>query len=111
MDELTEATSEFLKLLSDPYKLEIIKFLKLGEQTSKEIEVALDISQSYTSQLLKQLQKSNVIFHKREGSIKKYFIKNTNIFRVISSINSIVIELHKDKFQRLINTDNIEKLK
>ncbi|MFW9823639.1 MAG: ArsR/SmtB family transcription factor [Candidatus Thorarchaeota archaeon] len=111
MDELTEATSEFLKLLSDPYKLEIIKFLKLGEKTSKEIEVALDISQSYTSQLLKQLQKSNVIFHKREGSIKKYFINNKNIFRVISSINSIVIELHKDKFHRLINTDNIEKLK
>ncbi|MFX1329660.1 MAG: ArsR/SmtB family transcription factor, partial [Promethearchaeota archaeon] len=56
MDELTEVTSEFLKLLSDPYKLEIIKFLKSSEKTSKEIEEALNISQSYTSQLLKQLQ-------------------------------------------------------
>ncbi|MFX1322824.1 MAG: ArsR/SmtB family transcription factor [Promethearchaeota archaeon] len=111
MDELTEASSEFLKLLSDPYKLEIIKFLKNGEKTSKEIEDVLNISQSYTSQLLKQLQKANIIFHKRNGSIKQYFIKSYNIFRLISAINSIVIELRKDKFQRLIDSDNIEKLK
>ncbi|MFX1567790.1 MAG: ArsR/SmtB family transcription factor [Promethearchaeota archaeon] len=111
MDELTEAASEFLKLLSDPYKLEIIKLLKIGEKTSKEIEEALNISQSYTSQLLKQLQDANIIFYKREGSIKIYFIKSYNIYRVISTINSIVIELHKEKFQRLIDSDNIEKLK
>lgn len=111
MDELTEATSEFLNLISDPYKLAIIKFLKVGEKTSKEIEEFLDISQSYTSQLLKQLQTANIIFHKRTGTIKKYFIKNNNIFRVISAINSYVIELYKDKFQKLINSDNIEKLK
>ncbi|MFW9942399.1 MAG: ArsR/SmtB family transcription factor [Candidatus Thorarchaeota archaeon] len=111
MDELTEATSEFLKLLSDPYKLEIIKFLKEGQKTSKEIEESLEISQSYTSQLLKQLQTANVIFYKKRGSIKKYYVKNNNIFRVISAINSFVIELHKDKFQRLIDSDNIEKLR
>ncbi|MFX1502551.1 MAG: ArsR/SmtB family transcription factor [Promethearchaeota archaeon] len=111
MNELTQATSEFLKLLSDPYKLEIIKFLKNGEKTSKEIEDALNISQSYTSQLLKQLGKANIISHKRDGSIKYYFIKTFNIFRVISAVNSIVIELHKNKIQRLIDSDNIEKLK
>lgn len=111
MDELTIVTSDFLKLLSDPFKLEIIKYLKNGEKTSKEIEEALNISQSYTSQQLKQLQKANIIFHKRTGNIKKYFIKRNNIFRVISAINSFVIELHKDKFQKLIDSDNIEKLK
>ncbi|MFW9902242.1 MAG: ArsR/SmtB family transcription factor [Candidatus Thorarchaeota archaeon] len=111
MDELTEATSEFLKLLSDPYKLEIIKLLKIGEKTSKDIEEALNISQSYTSQLLKQLQDANITSYKREGIIKIYYIKSHNIYRVISAINSMVIELHKDKFQRLIDSDNIEKLK
>ena len=111
MDELTEATSEFLKLLSDPFKLEIIKYLKNSGKTSKEIEEALNISQSYTSQQLKQLQKANLLFHKRTGNIKKYFIKSNNIFRVISAINSLVIELQKEKFQKLIYSDNIEKLK
>ncbi|MFX0020092.1 MAG: ArsR/SmtB family transcription factor [Promethearchaeota archaeon] len=111
MDELTEATSEFLKLLSDPFKLEIIKYLKNSEKTSKEIEEALSISQSYTSQQLKQLRRANIILYKRIGSIKKYFIKSNNIFRVISAINSFVIELHKNKFQKLIDSDNIEKLK
>ncbi|MFX1573657.1 MAG: ArsR/SmtB family transcription factor [Promethearchaeota archaeon] len=111
MDDLTEAASEFLKILSDPYKLEIIKYLKNGEKTSKEIEDSLQISQSYTSQQLKQLQKTGIILYKRNGSIKKYFIKNYNIFRVISAINSFVIELHKKKFQKLVTSDNIEKLK
>ncbi|MFX1313288.1 MAG: ArsR/SmtB family transcription factor [Promethearchaeota archaeon] len=111
MDDLTKTTSDFLKLLSDPFKLEIIKFLKNDAKTSKEIEKALNISQSYTSQQLKQLQKADLISHNRTGSIKKYFVKSYNIFRVISAINSFVIELHKNKFQKLIHSDNLEKLK
>ncbi|MDX1798837.1 MAG: ArsR family transcriptional regulator [Candidatus Lokiarchaeia archaeon] len=111
MDVLTEETSEFLKLLSDPFKLKIIKYLKNGEKTSKDIEEFLDISQSYSSQLLNQLQKANIISNTREGSLKNYFIKNINIFRVISAINSFVIELHKHRFQNLVESDNIEKLK
>ncbi len=111
MDELTEATAEFSKLLSDPFKLEIIKYLKNGERTSKEIENALDISQSYASQQLNQLSKASIINYKRSGNIKKYFIRNHNIFRVISAINSFVIELHKRKFHKLVDSDNIEKLK
>ncbi|MFW9827889.1 MAG: ArsR family transcriptional regulator [Candidatus Thorarchaeota archaeon] len=111
MDVLTEETSEFLKILSDPFKLEIIKYLKNSEKTSKEIEEYLNISQSYSSQLLSQLQKANIITYKRDGNFKNYFIKSKNIFRVISSINSFVIELHKNRFQKLIDSDNVEKLK
>ncbi len=111
MNELTKATSEFLKALSDPIKLEIIKYLKNGEKSAKDIENILKISQSYTSQQLKQLERAEIILHKREDGIKMYFIKNTNIYRVISTINSYIIEQHKKKFQKLIDSDNIEKLK
>ncbi|MFX1277165.1 MAG: ArsR/SmtB family transcription factor [Promethearchaeota archaeon] len=111
MDEITEETSDFLKLLSDPFKLKIIKYLKNGQKTSKEIEEFLDISQSYSSQQLNQLQKAKIISYKRKGSLKYYFIKNQNIFRVISAINSFVIELHKSRYQNLIQSDNLEKLK
>ena len=111
MNELTKATSEFLKTLSDPIKLQIIKYLKNGEKSAREIENALNISQSYTSQQLKHLERGEIIVHKRDNNIKKYLVKNYNIYRVISTINSYIIEQHKKKFQKLLDSDNIEKLK
>ncbi|MFX1445999.1 MAG: ArsR/SmtB family transcription factor [Promethearchaeota archaeon] len=111
MNELTKVVTEFLKFLSDPIKLEIIKLLKNSGKTAKEIELALNISQSYTSQLLKQLMKADLILHKKIKGIKTYYIKNENIFRIISAINSFVIEQHKHRFRNLIDSDNIEKLK
>ena len=110
MNELTKAVTEFLSSLSDPIKLEIIKFLKNGGKTAKEIQYALNISQSYTSQQLKQLIKADIIANNKIKGLKTYYIKNANIFRIISAINSYVIEQHKHKFRNLIDSDNIEKL-
>ena len=111
MNELTKAVTEFLKFLGDPIKLEIIKFLKNNGKTAKEIETTLNISQSYTSQQLKQLKKADIIVGKKIKGTITYFIKNDNIFRIISAINSFVIEQHKHKFRNLIDSDNLEKLK
>ncbi|MFX1258251.1 MAG: ArsR/SmtB family transcription factor [Promethearchaeota archaeon] len=111
MDELTKEASEFLKILSDPIKLEIIKYLKKENKTAKEIETALNISQSYTSQQLKQLERSDIIFHNKIKGFKRYFIKNPNIFRVISAIHSYIIEQHKKKFHKLTDSNTIDILK
>ena len=111
MDELTIETSEFLKILSDPYKLKIIKFLKKGNKTAKDIENDVDISQSYTSQQLKQLERSYLISHKKINGVKFYFVNNQNIFRVISAINSYIIEQHKMRYHKLSDSDNIDILK
>ncbi|MBN1800565.1 MAG: winged helix-turn-helix transcriptional regulator [Candidatus Lokiarchaeota archaeon] len=111
MDELTKASAEFLKILSDPFKLGIVKYLKKGRKTAKDIELALNISQSYTSQQLKQLERADMIFHDRENNLKYYHIRNHNIFRVISAINSYVIEQHKNKYTKLSDSNNIDILK
>ncbi|MFX1274763.1 MAG: ArsR/SmtB family transcription factor [Promethearchaeota archaeon] len=111
MDELTIETSEFLKILSDPIKLNIVKFLKKEKKTAREIKNALNISQSYTSQQLKQLERSDIISHTRIEGLKYYLIKNQNIFRVISAVNSYVIEQHSKKFHNLTDSNNIDILK
>ncbi len=111
MDELTKSASDFLKILSDPIKLDIIKYLKKKKKTAKDIENALDISQSYTSQQLNQLERSDIILHKRINGLKYYSIKNENIFRVISAINSYIIDTHKKKFHKLTDSNNIDILK
>ena len=111
MDELTDEIANFLKIVSDPYSIEIIRLLKNNELSSKDIQDKLNISQPYTSQQLSTLKGTGIVNSRKEGNIKYYFISNKNIFRVLSMINSYIIELHKEKYQKMINSDNLDKLR
>ena len=111
MDELTDEIANFLKIISDPYSIEIIRLLKNNELSSKDIQDKLNISQPYTSQQLSTLKGTGIVNSRKEGNIKYYFISNKNIFRVLSMINSYIIELHKEKYQKMINSDNLDKLR
>lgn len=111
MDELTKEVSNFLKILSDPYSIEIIRLLKNTELISKDIQDTLNISQSYTSQELKILKQSGIINMRKDGNIKYYYITNKSIFRVLSTINSYILELQKEKFQKMVKSDNLDKLR
>jgi DNA-binding transcriptional ArsR family regulator len=110
MDELAKEVANFLKIISDPYSVEIIRLLKNRELISKDIQEKLNISQPYTSQELSTLKKGGIINSRRDGNIKYYYISNKNIFRVLSMINSYVIELHKERFQNMVKSDNLDKL-
>ncbi len=111
MDELTTEVANFLKILSDPYSIEIIKLLKNNELVSKDIQDFLDISQSYTSQELKILKQAGLIKVRKDGNIKYYYISNKSIFRVLSTINSYILELHKEKFHKMVKSDTLDKLR
>ena len=111
MDELTDEIANFLKNISDPYSIEIIRLLKNNELSSKDIQDKLNISQPYTSQQLSTLKGVGILNSRKEGNIKIYYISNKNIFRVLSMINSYIIELHKEKYQKMIKSDNLDKLR
>lgn len=110
MDELTKEIANFLKLLSDPYAIEIIRLLKNRELVSKDIQDRLNISQSYVSQELKELKQEGILNVRKDGNIKYFSIKNKSIFKVFSSIKSYILELHKEKFQKMVDSDNLDKL-
>ncbi len=111
MDELTKEVANFLKILSDPYSIEIIRLLKNNEMISKEIQDILKISQSYTSQELKILKQAGILNVRKDGNIKYYYIANKSIFKVLSTINSYILELQRNKFQKMIKSDNLDKLR
>ncbi|MFW9972711.1 MAG: ArsR/SmtB family transcription factor [Candidatus Odinarchaeota archaeon] len=111
MDELTKEVSNFLKVLSDPYSIEIIRLLKNNELISKEIQELLDISQSYTSQELNILKQLGIINVRKDGNVKYYYIANKSIFKVLSLINSYILELQKEKYQKMVKSDNLDKLR
>ena len=114
MSELTEKVSDFLKVLCDQTRLEILELLKNGEKTSEEIQEALHKTQSTISLQLKKLIDENLItFEKKKEekvSINYYRVKNDYVFKILSYIQSFVITLQKDKVEKLLDLDKYDTL-
>lgn len=110
MDDLTKHVISFLETIGDPIRMEIIKLMKEGEITAKEIEDKLDISQSYTSQQLKTLDDEELINTRKEGTMKFYSIRHKDIYKVFSVISSFVVEKERKKFSRLSKLDKLNSL-
>ena len=82
---------EFLKVLADQTRLEILDLLNNEKRTSLQIQSALDKSQSTISQHLKVLTNNNIIKFERKNNVKYYEIKNEEIFNLLIDIKSFVI--------------------
>ena len=101
MSELTEKIAEFLKVLSDQTRLDILELLKNGEKNSKEIQDTLNKSQSTISQHLKKLYEEDLILFEEKDNLKYYTIKYQYIFKILTFIQSFVITLQKEKIRKL----------
>lgn len=110
MSELRKYTIEFLKVLADSTRLEILDQLKNSEKTSKEIQEKLNRSQSTISKHLNLLIDNNLIDFEKKDNIKYYKIKNSNIFTLLSNINSTVANINTEKLKDLIDVDIIDTL-
>ncbi len=110
MSELRKYTIEFLKVLADSTRLEILDQLKNSEKTAKEIKEKLNRSQSTISKHLNLLIDNNLIDFEKKDNIKFYKIKNSNIFTLLSNINSTVANINSEKLKDLIDVDIIDTL-
>ncbi len=110
MSELRKYTISFLKVLADPTRLEILDLLKNSEKSSIEIQKTLSRSQSTISKHLSILIDNNLIDFEKKDNLKYYKIKNTDIFILISDINSIVANINKEKFKGIRDVDIYDTL-
>ena len=110
MSELTEKIADFLKVLGDQTRLEVLDLLKNGEKTSKEIEDTLDKSQSTISQHLKILIDMELIDFEKKGNKNYYKIKYDYIFKILTFVQSFVISLHKEKLKKAADLDIYDTL-
>ena len=105
MSELTEKIAEFLKILSDQTRLEILELLKNGGKTSREIQETLKKSQSTISQHLKKLNDEDLITIEEKENLNYYKIKYQYIFKILSFVQSFIITLQKEKIRKLSELD------
>jgi len=101
---------EFLKVLADQTRLDMLELLKDEKKTSSEIQKALDKSQSTISQHLKALSNKNLIIFDKINGAKSYYIKNSNIFKLLLEIKSFVIQINQEKLKNLRDLDVIDTL-
>ncbi|MBA7693349.1 hypothetical protein ES703_101930 [subsurface metagenome] len=101
---------EFLRVLADQTRLDILDLLRDEKRTSSEIQTALDKSQSTISQHLKALSNKNLIIYDKINNVKSYKIKNPNIFKLLIEIKSFVVRINQEKLKDLRDLDVIDTL-
>ena len=108
---LNENLSEFIKILSDPSRLDILDALKEGsEMSASEIENAIGKSQSSTSQQLKNLVNANVLNVRRESRNKYFKIRDPQIFNILIEITIYLSNINQDKIEELSDADITDTL-
>ena len=110
MSELKKEIIEFLKVLADQTRLEILDLLSHEKRTSSEIQSALNKSQSTISQHLKVLTNKNLIIFDRINNIKYYKIKNMDIFKLLADIKFFAAEINKERLKAMSNEDILDTL-
>ena len=110
MTEPKDFTIEFLKIIADATRLEILDLLKDNEKTSAEIQEKLNRSQSTVSKHLSILTDTRLISSEKKGNLNYYKIKNLEIFSLLSSIKSFVDTLNKEKLKDLRDIDILDTL-
>jgi len=110
MSEFKKDIIEFLKVLGDQTRLEILDLLNHEKRTSSDIQLALNKSQSTISQHLKILTNMNLIIFERIDNTKSYKIKNKEIFKLLVDIKSFVAGINKERLQTMSNEDIIDTL-
>ena len=99
MSDFKRYTVEFLKVIADSTRLEILNFLKGTEKSSSDIQEELDRSQS-----------NNLIAFEKKDNIKYYKIRNADILNLINRINSVVLDINKEKLKDIQDVDIRETL-
>ena len=110
MSEPKKDITEFLKVLADQTRLEILDLLYQEKRTSSEIQSTLNKSQSTISQHLKVLVNKNLIIFERINVIKYYKIKNSEIFELLVEIKYFVAKINQEKLKDLRDLDVIDTL-
>ena len=78
-----------LKHFSHPQRLLILCYLSDGERQVSEIQEAVGLSQSQTSQFLKRMQAEGLLGLRREKNNSFYFLINSDVTRLLKAMHKI----------------------
>lgn len=89
MQNKCEEVAALLKHFSHPQRLLILCYLADGEKQVSDIQDAVGLSQSQTSQFLKRMQAEGLLDVRREKNFSFYFIENKDVIKLLKSMQKI----------------------
>lgn len=89
MQDKCEDVASLLKHFSHPQRLLILCYLSDGEKQVNEVQAAVGLSQSQTSQFLKRMQSEGLLELRREKNYSFYKVKNPNVIKLIKAMQKI----------------------
>ena len=81
--------SEILSLVGNQRRLEILCHLAGGPMSVRELELAVNLSQSAMSQHLAKLRQGNLVNFKKDAQTVYYFIENDELMELMKALHKI----------------------
>lgn len=85
-DDFLNNAAEMLKVMGHPLRLRIAHFLETGEQIVGDIALAINASQSTTSQHLRAMRVRGLLDSRRDATNVYYSIARPEIYKIIQCI-------------------------
>jgi ArsR family transcriptional regulator len=82
--------AEFFRVLSHPTRVRILELLKDGERSVGDLQVALPLDSSGTSQHLGILRRQGLIESRRQGTSVFYRVRDPRIFQLLSVARQVL---------------------
>ncbi len=82
--------AELFRVLGHPMRVRILEFLRDGERTVGDLQAALGLDSSGTSQHLAALRRQGLVEGRREGTSVHYRAKDPRVFHMLESARQIL---------------------
>lgn len=88
--------SQYMKVLSNYYRLQIVTLLLNGEKNVSEINQFVKVSQPALSQHLSKLRREGILGARREQRQIFYYLKNPHVIRVLGVLAEMTVPKDAD---------------
>lgn len=82
--------AEFFRVLGHPVRVRILELLRDGERSVGDLQAALEIDSSGTSQHLGALRKQGLLESRRDGTSVFYGVKDPRTFQLLEVARQII---------------------
>ena len=84
--ETQKQVADFLKVLGNRYRLQIVNLLMVGEKNVTELNAFVKVSQPALSQHLSKLRRAGMVAFRRDRRQIYYFLSNPNLVHVLKAM-------------------------
>lgn len=91
-----EVKADFFRVLGHPVRIRILELLRDGERHVSDLQAALDLNSSGTSQHLGTLRRQGVLESRREGASVFYGIKDPRTLELLEVARQILTTHYED---------------